>query len=172
MPVIYKPGLSGSEISYIESRLQRKLPEDYKDFLSRSNGLYLTEPDFGQLSLTSVDEQFVSFDRFFGLIPTEECNDLVSFNKEFIDELSFLQEVIAVGEDGGGNPYVIVGEPGREGVYYWDRTHLHEGETSNNFDIQEQGDCGNLFYFGKKFEDFYSLLIRSLGGSPQFIEEK
>jgi len=46
---------------------------------------------------------------------------------KLIDELSFIKGVFAIGEDGGGNPYVLISEPGREGVYYWERTHLHEG---------------------------------------------
>lgn len=171
MPILYKSGLSGSEITHVEAELKVSLPKDYKNFLSRMNGLYLTDPDFCELPFPAVDEGYIVFDRFFGLIPNEESNDLVCFNKEFSEELDFLKKVIVIGEDGGGNPYVILEGAGHEGVYYWDRTHLHEGEASNAFDIQEQMGSGNLFYAAKNFHEFYSLIIKKLGGGVKYIQE-
>src|SRR5690606_31626742 len=137
MPVVYKAGLTDAEINSLEVAVNVVLPGAYRSLLARMNGFYLTDPDFGQLPLKSVQDGEVSFDRLFGIIPEEECNDLLSFNHEFISELAFVGGVLAIGEDGGGNPYVLVTEPGREGVYYWDRTHLHESDSINKYDIAE-----------------------------------
>ncbi|WP_338922969.1 SMI1/KNR4 family protein [Pseudomonas silesiensis] len=170
MPIVYKPGLKSADVDYIEIQINRVFSAEYRKFLSGMNGFYLTAPDYVQLPLSAIDEGAISFDRFFGLLPEEECNDVVSFNKEFIDELSFLDEAVAIGEDGGGNPYVMIGKRGKQGVYYWDRTHLHESDSKNNFDIPEQNDCGNLFFVSGSFDEFYDLVIKC-GGAPDFIEE-
>jgi len=171
MPIVYRAGLSDSEINTVEFSLNTTLPDSYRKLLKQMNGFYLSEPDCGQLQLPAIDDGVISFDRLFGVIPDEECNDLVSFNSEFIDELSFIDGVVAIGEDGGGNPYVLIIEEGREGVYYWDRTHLHEGDSINNYDIAEQNECGHLYFVVKTVDELYAALMSSLGGSASMIEE-
>ncbi|WP_440091840.1 SMI1/KNR4 family protein [Pseudomonas syringae] len=173
MPIFYKKGLRKTDLGQIELKIHRTLPADYKSFLIRMNGFYLTAPDYAQIPLAAVDEGAVSFDRLFGLIPLEDCNDIVEFNNEFSSELDFLNHAIIIGEDGGGNPYVIIGESEgvRKGIYYWDRTHLHDSDVKNRFDIAEINDCGNLFFVSSSFDEFYNLILQCLGGSPDFLEE-
>ncbi|MEE3936625.1 SMI1/KNR4 family protein [Pseudomonas viridiflava] len=170
MPLVYKRGLSNTEIDRVELEIGRSLPYDFKKLLSWMNGFYLTSPDYSQIPLASVEGDVISFDRIFGLLPDEECNDLIALNNEFIDELGFLGEAVAIGEDGGGNPYVLLGEE-RGGLYYWDRTHLHDFYANGKLDIPEQSDCGNLFYLAPSFQAFYDMILKSLGGSVQSIEE-
>ncbi|CAI8880281.1 SMI1/KNR4 family protein [Pseudomonas sp. IT-P74] len=171
MPVVYKSGLKSADVDYIEVEISRRFSVGYRDFLCKMNGFYLTAPDYAQIPLSSVDEGVISFDRLFGLLPEEDCNDVICFNREFIDELDFLDEAVAIGEDGGGNPFVMVGKLGEKGVYYWDRTHLHESDLKNYFDIPEQNDCGNLFFVSGSFVEFYDLIIKCVGGAPVFIED-
>lgn len=171
MPIVYKAGLTDAEMKSLEAAVNVTLPGAYRNILARMNGFYLTDPDFGQLPLKSVQDGEVSFDRLFGVIPEEECNDIISFNHEFISELAFVNGVLAIGEDGGGNPYVIVTEPGREGVYYWDRTHLHESDSINKYDIAEQGDSGHLYKVAEGVDDFYSLILASLPDDVEMMEE-
>jgi len=171
MPIVYKAGLTDAEMNSLEAAVNVTLPGAYRNILARMNGFYLTDPDFGQLPLKSVQDGEVSFDRLFGVIPEEECNDIISFNQEFISELAFVNGVLAIGEDGGGNPYVIVTEPGREGVYNWDRTHLHESDSINKYDIAEQGDSGHLYKVAEGVDDFYSLILASLPDDVEMMEE-
>ena len=51
--------------------------------------------------------------------------------------------VFAVGEDGRGNPFVLVCDGCSQGVCYWDRTHIHEFDSTNKFDVSERDDSGN-----------------------------
>ncbi len=171
MPMVYKAGLTDAEINSLEAAVNVALPSAYRNILARMNGFYLTDPDFGQLPLKSVQDGEVSFDRLFGVVPGEECNDIISFNQEFISELAFVNGVLVIGEDGGGNPYVIVTEPGREGVYYWDRTHLHESDSINKYDIAEQGDSGYLYKIAEGIDDFYSLILASLPDDVEMMQE-
>jgi hypothetical protein len=163
MPLIYKQGLNVSRINDLEKELGVGLPSDYREFLHNMNGWYLSAPDYLQLPLADVDGGEISFDRFFGPTPEDECNDLLSFNREFIAELDFLANPIGIGEDGGGNPFVLVCDGTLGGVYYWDRTHLHEFSAVNNFDIKEQGDSGNLFMVSTTFSEFQKRLSQLLG---------
>lgn len=171
MPIVYNLGLKSVDVDYIEAEIGRAFPIEYREFLCKMNGFYLTAPDYAQIPLSAVDDGVVSFDRFFGLLPEEDCNDVICFNKEFVEELEFLDEAVVIGEDGGGNPYVMVGKRGEQGIYYWDRTHLHESDLKNDFDIPEQNDCGNLFFVAGSFTEFYNLLIKYVGGAPVFIED-
>lgn len=66
---------------------------------------------------------------------------------------------------------MIVTELGREGVYYWDRTHLHESDSINKYDIAEQGDSGHLYKIAEGFDDFYSLILASLSDDVEMMEE-
>lgn len=113
----------------------------------------------------------MSFDSLFGGVGEEECNDLISFNNEFISELAFIDGVLAIGEDGGGNPYVLVTEQGREGVYYWDRIHLHESGSMNKYDIAEQDECGHLYKVAGGVDEFCSLILASLPDEVEMVEE-
>lgn len=159
MSFLYNPGLSDADIQGLEQRLKKSLPSDYRDFLKKRNGIYLTAPDYVSLPLDKVDEGRIAFDRLFGLMPDEASSDLLAFNEEFINELSFLGSSIAIGEDGGGNPFVWVAEAGKEGLYYWDRTHLHGNNDKNGFDIAEHDGCGNLFFLAPDFKTFFELII-------------
>lgn len=170
MPILYKKGLVSTVVDLIEAEIDKALPSDYRNFLYKMNGFYFSSPHYAQIPLKAVDEGVISFDRFFGFLPDEECNDIVSFNKEFIDGLKFLSYAIAIGEDGGGNPYVLIGGE-KSGVYYWDRTHLHESDSLNSYDIAEQEDSGNLFRIASDFSQFYSLVLASVDGNPDFVEE-
>lgn len=170
MPLVHKPGLNAADIDYIEVEINRAFSAGYRKFLSGMNGFYVTAPDYVQIPLSAVDEGAISFDRFFGLLPEEECNDVLSFNKEFIGELDFLEEAVAIGEDGGGNPYVMIGKQGEQGIYYWDRTHLHQSDSKNNFDIPEQNDYGDLFFISGSFDEFYDLVVWCVSGIPKFVE--
>lgn len=172
MPIVYKYGLQDSEVNALESALNVVLPNSYRQFLGRMNGCYMTEPDYGQLPMPAIDDGIISFDRLFGILPDEECNDLISFNNEFIDELRFIGSVLAIGEDGGGNPYVLICEAGREGIYYWDRTHLHEADSANKFDVAEQSDCGHLYFIAESIDVFFDILVAALGEKVVLIQEE
>ncbi|MCF8985800.1 SMI1/KNR4 family protein [Pseudomonas syringae] len=173
MPVIHRKGLQQADLELLASEIDRVLPADYKEFLMSMNGFYIGAPDYVVLPLPAADGVIISVDRFFGRLPDEACNDIVAFNQEFSGELDFLPQAIIIGEDGGGNPYVILqgSEEVVAGVYYWDRTHLHASDKLKSPCIAEMNECGNLFFMASEFFQFYDKIISVLKGAPQFIEE-
>lgn len=96
---------------------------------------------------------------------------MVAFNNEFIEELAFLNNVIAIGEDGGGNPYVIASDSEKDSVYYWDRTYLHEDNSVRDADIPEIDDSGSLFFISSSLGEFYKLISNQLGEDSVVVEE-
>ncbi|MFR0674233.1 SMI1/KNR4 family protein [Enterobacterales bacterium AW_CKDN230030176-1A_HGKHYDSX7] len=171
MPIVYRPGLTCSEVNAIESTCEVVLPEPYRRLLMRMNGFHIAAPDHVQLRLSAVEAGEISFDRLFGVRAAARCNDLISFNKEFIDELDFIEGAFAIGEDGGGNPFVWIADPQARGVYYWDRTHLHAFDDPNEFDIAEQEESGPLYKVADDVDAFYKLILSALGARVDFIED-
>ena len=169
---LYISRLQDPEVNALQSALNVVLPSRYRQFLGRMNGCCMTEPDYGQLPLPAIDDGVIIFDRLFGVLPDEECNDLISFNNEFIDELRFIGSVLAIGEDGGGNPYVLICEAGREGIYYWGRTHLHEADSVIKFDIAALNDCGHLYFIADSIDAFFDMVVAALGGNVVLIQEQ
>jgi len=171
MPIVYRPGLTCSEVDAIEFTCEVVLPESYRRLLMRMNGFYIAAPDHVQLRLNAVEAGEISFDRLFGVLPAATCNDVISFNTEFIDELSFVEGAFAIGEDGGGNPFVWIAAPRARGIYYWDRTHLHASDDPNDFDITEQEESGHLYKVADDVDAFYKLILSALGTSVDFVED-
>ncbi len=170
MAIFFKKGLDKSQIEFVGKEISRVLPEDYKNFLKKINGFFVDLPDFCEIDLDVADEGIVAFDRLFGFSPDDEVNDLVSSNKEFASDLSYVPGAIIVGEDGGGNPYVILnGE--KSAVYYWDRTHLHVNSKIRSHDIVEENDAGNLYFVCHGFDSFLDILKKGFETFPEFIEE-
>ncbi|WP_211463043.1 SMI1/KNR4 family protein [Collimonas silvisoli] len=154
MPIKYRPGAALDAIAELESHIAHPLPGDYKDFLISHNGLTIEYPGYCEIPFNKVESGSISFGGLFGTRINEPSMDLISFNQEFISEIDFLGKSIAIGEDGGGNPFVLMLEPRSGNVLYWDRTHLHEPDDSHQADFAEVDDCGDLYVVSNSFLDF------------------
>ncbi|MBH3438419.1 SMI1/KNR4 family protein [Pseudomonas luteola] len=158
MSINHRKGVTDIEISALEKDLKISLPSDYKDFLKTTNGLSVTDPDYFDISFKRIDCGHIAFGSLFPTNDRSEVYDIESFNHEFIDELDFIEsDKIAIGEDGGGNPYVLLIKKDIAGVYYWDRTHLH-AENSTEADIKEVGESGDLYRIATSFDEFLTIL--------------
>lgn len=133
------------------------LPTDYKDFLSAHDGLMIASPGYCELPLDTVDDEVIAFSDLFGVDVGESSTNLSAFNREFISEIAFAGNSIAIGEDGGGNPFVIMLEGDTRAVLYWDRTHIHV-PRKGRVDFPEIGDHGNLYVVAEDFTAFLALI--------------
>ena len=75
-----------------------------------------------------------------------------------IKELSSVDDAMVVGEDPGGNFFLIIGNL-NYGVYYWGRTHLH---YSGQADLAENEEEGDLYKVSDCFNDFYDLVLTNI----------
>jgi len=158
MPLRYHPPGDATAIAALDRDFGHRLPADYRDFLARSNGLDIAAPGWCQIPFARVDDGEVAFGELFGL-GVGKGRELRAFNREFIDEIAFVGDCLAIGEDGGGNPYVLMLEDTPGAVLYWDRTHLHRcGQGGPDF--PEQDDSGDLYRFAGSFTELLALVQR------------
>jgi len=71
-----------------------------------------------------------------------------------------LNQDAAIGDDPGGNYFVLVCNKSQKGIYYWDRTHLHIEDEIQDFSIPEVNDSGNLYKIHNEFSEFLTILTK------------
>ncbi|EKY3146124.1 SMI1/KNR4 family protein, partial [Cronobacter sakazakii] len=74
-------------------------------------------------------------------------------------ELDFIDSKLIIGDDPGGNYYLMLNGERQQGIFYWDRTHLHAEDILQQFEIPEQNECGNLYRLNDTFTQFYQSVI-------------
>ena len=160
MPLSYGKPAAKNAILPLLTTFNFSAPEDYLDFLQQKNGLVVKSPDYFNLPYHGVDRGEVAFSALFGIDTRNKYYDLKYNNDEFLEELDYLSDALLIGDDPGGNYFVLMNGAGREGVYYWDRTHLHCEDDIQQFDIAEQQECGNLYKVAPDFTIFYQMILQ------------
>lgn len=161
MPISCGKALSYSEIHSLEIKYNISLPYDYRRFLEKYNGFVVKSPDFSELRYDGVDEGIIAFHALFGMGIQNHYNDIVYHNENFLNEIDFLKEKIIIGDDPGGNYFLIINVDDEKGVYYWDRTHLHSEDDIQNFSISEKNDSGNIYKITDDFSSFCDLVFET-----------
>lgn len=161
MPLSYGKPAAKNAILPLLKTINFSAPEEYLDFLQKKNGLVVKSPDYCNLPYPGVDQGEVAFSALFGINTCNKYYDLKYNNDEFLEELGFLSDALLIGDDPGGNYFVLMNGAGREGVYYWDRTHLHAEDDIQQFDIAEQQEGGNLYKVAADFTTFYQMVLQN-----------
>ncbi len=130
-------GASESQIQKLETRLNHKLPDGYRDFLGASNGgiplrRRFRIPDCNGEALVDV---------FLGI---DVPNDVLAWMDELSDDLP--TSFIPIGFDPGGNAILMDVNCGE--VFYWDSARHFENSTDEE----------NTFPIGKSFTEFLASL--------------
>ena len=74
---------------------------------------------------------------------------------------NLIDDKLIIGDDPGGNFYLILNGSESQGVYYWDRTHLHAEDDIQEFEIAEQNECGNIYKITNSFTEFYKKICET-----------
>lgn len=135
--------LSKEEIISIENTLEIIFPDDYKDFLSKSNGGYPKSGYFVIKNSNLTDELLVN--SFLGKSKDENF-DIIGWNKEFAYELPLATFIFGVEYGGGMFIQILEGED--KGVYFWD----------SNFGLPGTTEDSNVFFLANTFSDFLSMI--------------
>ena len=161
MPISCGSRLLETQIRDLEQEFSVHFPDDYRDFLSSYNGFVVKQPDFCELDCDAVDDEAIAFYALFGVSISNKNNEVRHQNKQYIDDIGFVKNAFIIGSDPGGNYFVLVCEGGVEGVYYWDRTHLHAEDEKQLFDIHEKNESGNLYKIHNEFKDFFREILKN-----------
>ncbi|ELY4376674.1 SMI1/KNR4 family protein [Cronobacter sakazakii] len=159
MPVSCGKMITEADIQRLEKTYCICLPEDYKTFLLLNNGFVVKSPDYCNLAYGGVDEGAIAFNALFGMQTKNDYYDVIYNNDELLSELDFIDSKLIIGDDPGGNYYLILNGERQQGIFYWDRTHLHAEDILQQFEIPEQNECGNLYRLSDTFTQFYQSVI-------------
>lgn len=132
--------LTAAQIRGLERKLGASLPEDYKQFLRKTNG---GRPPETALHVPVAEEE-VLVDFLFG----------VGRKPGILEWLSELRRdmpsgFIPIGKDPGGNIYIMdLNLPNQGVIYYWDKSHSFSSSTSE----------GNTYPVARSFSRLLELL--------------
>ena len=129
--------------------------------MASENGFVVKSPDFSELDYDGVDEGVIAFNALYGVGTQNYHFDINHHNDNYLNELDFVNDKIIIGDDPGGNYYIIINSQNEKGVFYWDRTHLHSEDDIQNFAIPEKNDCGNIYKVADSFSSFYALVSQT-----------
>lgn len=163
--------ISGSiekqEARKILEKYNSYIPNDYIEFLSKSNGIFINGNSYCVIPFSKVDDKEVSFQELYGIKTNNIEFDLENINGIRLDITSFNNPIIIAG-DPGGNFFLFSGNQNDNKIYYWDRSHIH---LDNNSDYPEKNEEGNIYIFSNNFNEFYELIIKNLGGDTSIIRK-
>lgn len=145
-----KESSSIDDISAFEKRIGYLLPEDYKEFLLKTNGgsfdcyKVIDTERFGKTSPEMVD-------LIYGL-NSESYSDLDDkFNTYHIEDKRMPDGLIPIAGDPGGNHFCIALGEGKNGeIYFWD----HELEVEFDSPEQAKNYYENCFFVCGSFSEF------------------
>ena len=140
--------LTIEQIKETEEKIGHKFPDDYKEFLLKTNGgqfMLLTDEDVHDFYVDPIDEENICIDSFYG-VGEEACNYLVIFNQEYGDEA---EGGILIGGtiSHGFMVYDYLGNlEGKKAIYFWDSCGAYE--TSKD---------GNVYFVANDFNELLNL---------------
>lgn len=161
MPISCGHSATDAEISMLEKEYNILLPEDYKKFIQKYNGFVVNSPDFSEIDYDGVDEGIIAFYALFGMGTKNQNHDIKHHNDNYLGELDFIENKIIIGDDPGGNYYVLINNADKKGIFYWDRTHLHVEDDIQNFEIAEHNESGNLYRITNDFSSFFEKIAET-----------
>jgi hypothetical protein len=133
----------GNEIDVLklEKKLEFSFPLDYKEFITKYDGVRFYHCKFYVERL----RQEVLMDVLYG-ITGEKRFDLMKNNKYFEGEIP--DKSLIIGEDPGGTPILLICDGKNDGIYIFD----------SNYFFKESSDEENTFFIANTFTSFFNML--------------
>lgn len=141
--------LTIEQIREVEKKLGHNFPDDYKEFLLKTNGGmidFVNDDVEHGFHVDLIDEEDVCIDSLYG-VGEEACDLLIKFNQEYGEETG---GCIIIGNtlSNGFITYDYRGVVEDEGgIYFWDDTWTYEPSNEE----------GNLYFVAKNFNEFLEL---------------
>lgn len=126
--------LTLEQIKETEEKIGHKFPDDYKEFLLKTNGgqfQLLTDDDVHDFYVDPIDEENICIDSFYG-VGKEACNYLVIFNQEY-DYASEGCIIIGGTLSHGFMVYDYLGNLyDKKAIYFWDLNNSYKASKDGN----------------------------------------
>ena len=141
--------LTVEQIREVEKELGHKFPNDYKEFLLKTNGgmidFVIDDVEHG-FHIDLIDEENVCIDSLYG-VGEDACDLLIKYNKEYGEETG---GCIIIGNtlSNGFIVYDYLGVVEDEGgIYFWDDTWAYEASNED----------GNLYFVANDFNELLEI---------------
>ena len=137
---ITNEAISMGDIENLEEKIGKNFPQDYIEFLLKTNGGQFDLEDEHGIDVIGIDEEPIYIDVLFG-IDENKCSDLFYWNNEYGDEIP--EDAIIIG-DALSHGFIIYNYSIEDkGIYYWDSTYAFESSD----------DDGNTYFVANDFNE-------------------
>ncbi len=137
----YKKGTLQKVIE-LEKKLNINLPDDYKSFLIKENGMDIYDACFCVQDL----EQEFSMGNLFGIDIEEGLADIEKVYQEYGEDLP--EDSLFIGTDAGNRFIILVMEQENRGIWLYD----------DSYSIEQSSDDENTYFICETFTEFMQIL--------------
>lgn len=131
------------DIAKLEAQLRVALPEDYRSFLAKTNGVISKDESSVPVALLNTS---VEIDSLFGVNPDKPWLDIAHCTEMAGSDLP--EGALVIGRDLLGGFFVLMCNEDIRGVYYWD----------DKFNFEQSNDDSNAYFVADSFSAFLDLL--------------
>lgn len=136
---------SQESILDLERKYSLKLPDDYIDFLKKTNGGVLKKNDFNKITIENISSSII-VDVLYGTDTGERASDISTWMDKHVEEL--VEDTIIIGDDLGHGFIVMICSGEFSGVYFWDDSYFFNKSTDDE----------NTYWIAGSFSEFLALL--------------
>lgn len=136
--------LTEEQVCKIEREINHKLPQDYNDFLMKTNGGRFDFEDYHEFKVEPIEEEEIRIDKFYG-IGADLRDALIYFNNEFGEDC--LENTIIIGNTLSNGFIIYIYSGDNKGIYFWDDNYAYECTSDEQ----------NTYYICDTFDELLKL---------------
>ena len=136
-----------NDIKNLEKVLNIKFPNDYKNFLLKTNGGSIPNDNTNEIVLKNIGK-IINIDILYGVNTDNSCFDIEYWTKKYIDDL--FEKTVIIGDSLQNGFIVMICDGNNDGVYYYDDSYYFD----------ESNDENNVYIISKNFTEFLDMIVK------------
>ncbi len=136
--------LTEEAICELESKLDVKLPANYRNFLKETGGGVIEQDGRNKVMIPSINKT-IAVDVFFGYGVTKN-SDILYWNNMYSDEI--FENAVLIGFSVQQGFLFLIAQEDNTDVYYWDDEYALE-ESDDDQNVYQLGDDFSIFNIEK-----------------------
>lgn len=136
--------LTEEKICELESKLDVKLPANYRNFLKETGGGVIEQDGRNKVMIPSINKT-IAVDVFFGYGVTKN-SDILYWNNMYSDEI--FENAVLIGFSVQQGFLFLIAQEDNTDVYYWDDEYALE-ESDDDQNVYQLGDDFSIFNIEK-----------------------
>lgn len=171
MSFLAEKNLDKNFLNNIENELNISLPKKYSDFLLKFGGLYISYPNYIELTANYLDDPIVSIEKLLG-------SNIIKVNNDLLYEIDNYVNAIIIGGDAGSNFFLLDKNTGH--ILYWDKAqtydyigHDYEKDVlSYKNEENNENDSPSIFLLFNSFTELETEIFKSMKDQESEIIKK